>query len=217
MVKTFKFFKEDRFSASKVKNRRSRSLSNEIMPAQESQKIKRPTRSEGILSNTRSMLADSKSVAPEAMTPHEAMRKILSSLEKDLKVMIQEESLSKEVSSLKTLYDELFMINLFNRPIIDLESSSVTDESSITPLQSGGISGNFQSKLPDYFTRASSSVTMITEEEKELEESKFASNDESTDSDFENETPSLHRSTKRSSHFAASKTIQKKGKSNKLS
>ena len=58
---------------------------------------------------------------------------------------------------------------------------------------------------------------MITEEEKELEESKFASNDESTDSDFENETPSLHRSTKRSSHFAASKTIQKKGKSNKLS
>ena len=118
MVKTNKFFKEDRFSASKVKKRRSRSLSNEIMPAQESQKIKRPSRSEGILSNTKSMLADSKSVEHEAMTPHEAMRKILSSLEKDLKVLIQEESLSKEESSLKTLYDELFMINLFNRPII---------------------------------------------------------------------------------------------------
>ena len=187
-----------------------------MMPAQESQKTKRPTRSEGILSNTRSMLADSKSVVPEAMTPHDAMLKILSSLEKDLKVMIQQESLAKEVSSLKTLYDEIFMINLFNRPIIPRQASSVTDESSITSLQGGGMSGNFQSKLPDYFTRASSSVTMITEEEKEIEESKFASNDESTDSDFENETPSLHRSVKCSSQFAASKTIQKKGKSNKL-
>lgn len=86
----------------------------------------------------------------------------------------------------------------------------------MTSLQGGGISGNFQSKLPDYFTRTSSSVTMITEEEKEIEESKFASNDESTDSDFENETPSLHRSAKPLSQLAVSKMIQKKGKNNKL-
>jgi hypothetical protein len=216
MVKTTKYFKEDSFTTSEAKKKRSKSLSNEKMPVQERQKPKRPTRFAGILANTRSMLADSKSAAPEAMTPHDAMRKILSSLEKDLKVMLQEESLSREGSSLKTLYDELFMINLFNHPFIPRQASSVTDGPSVTSLHGGVISGNFQSKLPDYFTRASSSVTMITEEEKEIEESKFASNDESTDSDFENETPSLHRSARHSSQFAASKMIQKKGKLNKL-
>lgn len=216
MVKTTKFFKEDSFTTSEAKKKRSKSISNEKMPVQECQKPKRPTRSSGILANTKSMLSDSKSAAPESMTPHDAMRKILSSLEKDLKVMLQEESLSKEGSSLKTLYDELFMLSLYNHPFIPRQVSSFTDEPSVTNLQGGGTSGNFQSILPDYFTRASSSVTMITEEEKEIEESKFASNDESTDSDFENETPSLHRSARHSSQFAASKMIQKKGKFNKL-
>ena len=103
MVKTNKFFKEDRLTTSKLNNRRSKSLSNENMSAHDSQKTKKPTSNAGILSNTRSMLADSKSFAPEDMTAHDAMRKILSSLEKDLKIMIQEESLSEKVPSLKTL------------------------------------------------------------------------------------------------------------------
>jgi hypothetical protein len=57
---------------------------------------------------------------------------------------------------------------------------------------------------------------MITEEDKEIEESKFASNDESTDSDFENEIPSLHRTAKHPLQFEASKKIQKKSENNKL-
>jgi len=172
------FFKEDLEVPSQARIRRARSQSNEKMSSDGSKKTKTVKKSQILIPETRKTLVDATRISQTEMPPQDAMHKVLSSLQRDIKTMIDNASQPSEKSALKTLYDELFIINLIYSPGAFPAAQGMTS------------SGNSQSRLPDYFSREVSSATMITEEDKEEnlpEDSKFASNEESTDSDFEND------------------------------
>ncbi len=119
MVKCNKsFFKEDLDFPTQSRKSRAKSVSNEKMSSDGSKKTKTAKKSHIIIPETRKTLADSNRMSQDEMSPQEAMLKVLSSLQIDIKSLIDNATIPGEISALKTLYDELFIINLIHRPAV---------------------------------------------------------------------------------------------------
>ena len=98
MVKNVKLFKEDHFHSS---HRLKRSQSHDDlkkMPLNEGRQLPRGVNGPIFLTNTRRTLDDSMKSDSVDMTPQQSMLQILLSLQKDIRVMIEDDSSTNEKS-----------------------------------------------------------------------------------------------------------------------